>query len=71
MERRTKSYGSIIVVIATDAPLLSSQLGRLAKRAALGLGRVGSFAASTSGEIIVAFSTANRLPRTRSAPASS
>jgi L-aminopeptidase/D-esterase-like protein len=62
--RRRTSYGSAIVVIATDAPLLSSQLARLAKRAALGLGRVGSHAASTSGEIIIAFSTANRTPRT-------
>lgn len=61
--RRDRSEGSIIVVVATDVPLLGSQLGRLAKRAALGLGRVGSHAASTSGEIIVAFSTANRTPR--------
>ncbi|MEZ4752092.1 MAG: P1 family peptidase [Bdellovibrionota bacterium] len=61
--RRTSSYGSIIVVIGTDAPLLSNQLNRIAKRAALGLGRVGSHAGSTSGEIIIAFSTANRLPR--------
>ncbi len=68
MERRTKSYGSIIVVVGTDAPLVSSQLGRLSKRAALGLGRAGSIAASTSGEIIVAFSTANRLPRTQERP---
>jgi D-alanine--D-alanine ligase len=56
--RRGESFGSVIVVIATDAPLLSVQLDRLSKRAALGLGRVGSFAASTSGEIIFAFSTA-------------
>lgn len=62
-EKRTKSDGSIIVVIATDVPLLSSQLNRIAKRAALGLGRTGSIAASTSGEIIVAFSTANRTSR--------
>lgn len=61
--RRMQSEGSIIVVIATDVPLLSSQLGRVAKRAAMGLGRVGSYAASTSGEIIIAFSTANRTPR--------
>ncbi len=61
--RRTQSEGSIIVVVATDVPLLSSQLGRIAKRAALGLGRVGSHAASSSGEIIVAFSTANRTER--------
>ncbi|MEQ8821895.1 MAG: P1 family peptidase [Sumerlaeia bacterium] len=63
VERRTNSYGSVIAVIATDAPLLSSQLSRVAKRAALGLGRVGSHAASTSGEILIAFSAANRLPR--------
>jgi L-aminopeptidase/D-esterase-like protein len=42
---------------------LSSQLNRIAKRAALGLGRTGSIAASTSGEIVVAFSTANRTSR--------
>jgi L-aminopeptidase/D-esterase-like protein len=61
--RRRYSYGSIIVVIATDAPLLSNQLSRLAKRAALGVGRTGSFAASTSGEIMIAFSTANKILR--------
>lgn len=61
--RRSKNYGSIIVVIATDAPLLSSQLNRLSLRASLGLGRVGSHAAATSGEIVVAFSTANRRTR--------
>jgi D-aminopeptidase len=63
LEKRTYSYGSIIVIIATDAPLLSSQLGRVCKRAALGIGRVGSYAAHGSGEIILAFSTANRVPR--------
>ena len=61
--RRIRSEGSIIVVVATDVPLLSSQLSRISKRAALGLGRVGSHAASASGEIIIAFSTANRTPR--------
>jgi D-aminopeptidase len=50
-------------VVATDAPLLSSQLVRLCKRAALGIGRCGSFAAHGSGEIVVAFSTANKVPR--------
>lgn len=62
-ERRGKNYGSVVVVIATDAPLIPAQLNRLSKRAALGLGRVGSFAATTSGEIIFAFSTGNRVPR--------
>ena len=51
--------GSIIIVIATDAPLLPHQLKRLARRAALGLGRVGSVAGNGSGDIFVAFSTAD------------
>ena len=55
--------GSIIAVVATDAPLLPHQLSRLAKRAALGIGRLGSYAAHGSGEIVVSFSTANRVPR--------
>src|SRR5512146_3255849 len=61
--RRTRNYGSIIAVIATDAPLITHQLNRLAKRAALGIGRVGSSAMHGSGEIILAFSTANQVPR--------
>lgn len=55
--------GSIITVVATNAPLLPNQLSRLAKRAALGIGRTGSFASHTSGEIVIAFSTANKVPR--------
>jgi D-aminopeptidase len=51
--------GSIIIVVATDAPLLPQQLDRIAKRAGLGLGRMGSFAGNGSGDIFVAFSTAN------------
>jgi D-aminopeptidase len=51
--------GSIIIVVATDAPLLPHQLRRLAKRAALGLARTGSRAGNGSGDIFVAFSTAN------------
>ena len=47
-------------VVATDAPLLPSQLERLARRAFLGLARVGSFASNGSGEVALAFSTANR-----------
>ena len=64
--RREASEGSIIVVVATDIPLINSQLNRVAKRAALGLGRTGSYAAATSGEIIIAFSTGNRKPRVNS-----
>jgi L-aminopeptidase/D-esterase-like protein len=51
--------GSIIIVVATDAPLLPHQLERLVKRAALGIGREGSIASNGSGDIFVAFSTAN------------
>jgi D-aminopeptidase len=54
--------GSCIVVVATDAPLTNHQLNRLAKRAGLGLARTGSLAGNGSGEIIVSFSTAYRLP---------
>jgi D-aminopeptidase len=64
--KRTFNAGSIICVVATDAPLLSSQINRLCKRAALGIGRVGSFAAHASGEIIIGFSTANKVPRVTS-----
>jgi len=63
VQRREKDYGSIIAVIATDAPLITHQLNRLAKRAALGIGRVGSTAMHGSGEIVLAFSTANKVPR--------
>jgi D-aminopeptidase len=64
VHKRTISYGSIIAVVATDAPLSSHQLGRISKRVALGIGRAGSIAAHGSGEIILAFSTANQIPRT-------
>jgi D-aminopeptidase len=56
------SEGSIIIVIATDAPLDARQLGRLAKRAALGLARTGSTARHGSGDFMVAFSTGNSIP---------
>lgn len=60
---RRRNYGSIICVVATDAPLAPHQLGRLGKRAALGIGRCGSTANHGSGEIILAFSTGNVVPR--------
>lgn len=56
------SEGSIIIVIATDAPLDARQLKRLAKRAALGLARTGSTARHGSGDFILAFSTGNTIP---------
>ena len=52
--------GSIIVVVATDAPVLPHQLERMARRVSLGLARNGSIASNGSGDIFVAFSTANR-----------
>jgi L-aminopeptidase/D-esterase-like protein len=51
--------GSLIVIIATDAPVLPHQLKRLAKRAALGMARTGSMGGNGSGDIFLAFSTAN------------
>ena len=51
--------GSIIVVVATDAPLVSAQLNRVARRVTLALGRLGSFSGNGSGDIFIAFSTAN------------
>jgi D-aminopeptidase len=54
------SEGSCVCVVATDAPVLPSQLERLARRAFLGLARVGSVASNGSGEVALAFSTANR-----------
>ena len=58
--RLAQDMGSIIIVVATDAPLLPHQLKRIAKRAALGVGRLGGLAANSSGDIFLAFSTANR-----------
>ena len=54
--------GSIIVVLATDAPMLPHQLHRLAKRAGLGIGRAGTPGGNNSGDIFIAFSTANEMP---------
>jgi D-aminopeptidase len=55
--------GSVIVVVATDAPLSSRQLERLARRASLGLARTGTSSGNTSGDIFLAFSTANVVPQ--------
>jgi D-aminopeptidase len=54
-----KDVGSIIVVVATDAPLIPTQLKRIAKKVSLGLGRDGSYSGDGSGDIFIAFSTAN------------
>ncbi len=53
--------GSIITVLATDVPLSERQLGRIARRAIVGLSRTGSYCGNGSGEIVIAFSTGNRI----------
>ena len=62
-DKRRVNYGSIITVVATDIPMTPGQLNRLGRRAALGIGRVGSTANHGSGEIIVVFSTSNTVAR--------
>lgn len=59
---RSRSDGSCVVLVATDAPLLPHHARRLAVRAGLGLARTGSTAHDGSGELMIAFSTANRIP---------
>ena len=54
--------GSIISIMATDVPLSSRQLGRVLKRASVGLARLGSFIGHGSGEVMLSFTTANRMP---------
>ncbi|HEX5718605.1 MAG TPA: P1 family peptidase [Thermoanaerobaculia bacterium] len=56
------SDGSCMIVLATDAPLSSRNLERLARRAVLGLARTGSFMSNGSGDFVIAFSTRNRVP---------
>ncbi|MEM9777959.1 MAG: P1 family peptidase, partial [Chloroflexota bacterium] len=58
-EMPTQETGSIIVIVATDAPLLPHQLKRLARRVPIGIGRVGGYGGNGSGDIFIAFSTAN------------
>ncbi|MEZ5777145.1 MAG: P1 family peptidase [Paracoccaceae bacterium] len=63
-----RDLGSIIVVIATDAPLLPHQLNRLARRGAIGIGRNGTKGGHGSGDIFLAFSTANGVDNPWHAP---
>jgi L-aminopeptidase/D-esterase-like protein len=56
---READLGSVIVVVATDAPLIPTQLKRVARRVSLGLGRLGSYSGDGSGDTFIAFSTAN------------
>jgi D-aminopeptidase len=63
-----RDRGSIIIVLATDAPLDSRQLGRIARRSPLGLARTGSLGGHGSGDLAIAFSTANRIAHEASGP---
>lgn len=65
---RESDIGSCIVILATDLPLDSRQLGRVAKRASVGLARLGSYIGQGSGEIFLAFSTANPFNGKEEAP---
>ncbi len=58
-----QEWGSIMMVVATDAPLSDRNLERLARRAVLGLARTGSYASNGSGDYVIAFSTANAVRR--------
>ncbi|HYF82055.1 MAG TPA: P1 family peptidase [Clostridia bacterium] len=58
---KEEDKGSVIVIIATDVPLSDRQLKRVSKRAAVGLSRLGSFLGNGSGDVVVSFSTANRI----------
>jgi D-aminopeptidase len=69
-ELRGKPQGSIIVIVATDAPLMAHQLKRLARRVPLGMARTGSIGHNGSGDIFLAFSTANENALRPQAPAS-
>uniref|UniRef100_A0A1Y1K7B0 Uncharacterized protein n=1 Tax=Photinus pyralis TaxID=7054 RepID=A0A1Y1K7B0_PHOPY len=61
-EPEPRKDGSIIIIVSTDAPLIPIQLQRLATRATVGLGKVGGYGNNTSGDIFLAFSTANKVP---------
>lgn len=58
----TPDEGSCILILATDLPVTSRQLGRIIRRCAVGLARLGSFIGHGSGEVFIGFSTANRIP---------
>jgi D-aminopeptidase len=62
-EKKYKEDGSVIIVIATDAPLTAHQCRRLAQRAVVGLGRTGGLGNNSSGDFCLCFSTGNRLPQ--------
>lgn len=58
----TPDEGSCIIIVATDLPVSSRQLGRIIRRSSVGLARLGSYIGHGSGEVMIGFSTANRIP---------
>lgn len=58
------SGGSVMIIIATDLPVSERQLKRILKRSVVGLSRAGSFIGNSSGDVVIGFSTANRIPKT-------
>lgn len=66
---RPQEAGSILIIVATDAPALPHQLKRLARRASLGLARTGATSGDSSGDLFLAFSTANTVPSDPAKPA--
>ena len=57
------SGGSVMIIVATDLPVSERQLKRIIKRCSVGLSRVGSFIGNSSGDVVIGFSTANRIPK--------
>lgn len=62
LSQKRQDSGSIIIIVATDAPLDARQLGRLSRRASIGLARTGSISHHGSGDFVLAFSTGNTIP---------
>ena len=62
IQEDTPDEGSCIMIVATDLPVTSRQLGRIIRRCSVGLARLGSFIGHGSGEVMIGFSTANRIP---------
>ncbi|SHL99052.1 DmpA family aminopeptidase [Roseibium suaedae] len=66
--RQTEERGSVIIIMATDVPMSTRQLKRVAKRAGAGLGRLGAYYGNGSGDIAMAFSTAGRIQHYENVP---
>ncbi|HZQ08684.1 MAG TPA: P1 family peptidase [Anaerolineae bacterium] len=67
-EKEDEARGSIIIILATDAPLIPTQCKRLAQRATVGLAHVGGYGLNSSGDLFLAFATGNHIPQTATQP---